>query len=323
MIDHHFLIGWLIDRAQQVGASKTVEDLRRYLNTEVLEVTELLTFDGALTDEPLALKALQCMPWQKIADSSAKYSIVCSSVLNHRLPDAAITRTWSIPRAHNRPWGEQAAPQRTNFEDLHDAIRCVGLAVGAGTRTLNYWVEPPAWAPWACTPSTFGIDSTMVVPPLNVTDELGTVADHIYGRLTEMSDSQRERFRVPMDRLNKSRLAGIRFVDAAIELGISLESQFAPTQPPSGIGANIRLRAARLLALEPGARAVIRDAVKDSYDLRSRAVHSGRFDADRSNKWRDLARVHKAIEHGQKIAREALIRMLDLGEPDWDSFDLQ
>lgn len=59
------------------------------------------------------------------------------------------------------------------------------------------------------------------------------------------------------------------------------------------------------------------------YDLRSRAVHTGRFDAGNPKKWRNNEKVTKALEEGQKLVGRSLIKVILEGEPDWESFDIE
>jgi hypothetical protein len=139
----------------------------------------------------------------------------------------------------------------------------------------------------------------------------------------ELETNQRQRLRVPIDRLNKSHVLGIRSVDAAIELGIALESLFAPTKLSEGISYTVRTRAARFLGGSQSERHQISNTLKDAYDLRSRAVHSGRFDGDQApKKWKDESRVRSVLENGQRIVGRSLVKAILEGEPNWEEFDL-
>lgn len=138
-----------------------------------------------------------------------------------------------------------------------------------------------------------------------------------------LDESNQARLRVPLDRLNRSYLAGIRSVDKAIELGIALESLYAPTKLSEGIAFAVRTRAARFLggSLEERRRTVT--TLRDVYDLRSRAVHAGRFDAEGSpKKWSDDARVRAVLGAGQHLIGRSLVKVIQEGEPNWEEFDL-
>jgi hypothetical protein len=59
------------------------------------------------------------------------------------------------------------------------------------------------------------------------------------------------------------------------------------------------------------------------YDLRSRAVHAGRFDAEGApKKWRDDALVRKVLENGQRLVGRSLVKVIQEGEPNWEEFDI-
>lgn len=112
-------------------------------------------------------------------------------------------------------------------------------------------------------------------------------------------------------------------VDTAIELGIALESLYAPAPLSDGIALAVRTRAARFLggSLEVRRRTVT--TLRGVYDLRSRAVHAGRFDAEGApKKWRDDVLVRKVLEDGQRLVGQSLVKVILEGEPNWEDFDI-
>ena len=115
----------------------------------------------------------------------------------------------------------------------------------------------------------------------------------------------------------------MRNVDKAIELGIALESLYAPAKLSDGIAFAVRTRAARFLGGSPDERRRTARTLRDVYDLRSRAVHAGRFDAvEASKKWRDEALVVQVLEEGQRVVGQSLVKVIQEGAPNWEEFDI-
>lgn len=115
----------------------------------------------------------------------------------------------------------------------------------------------------------------------------------------------------------------MRSVDTAIELGIALESLYAPAKVSDGIAFAIRTRAARFLGGTLEVRRGTVTTLRDVYDLRSRAVHAGRFDAEGApKKWRDDVRVRKVFEEGQRLVSRSLVKVILEDEPNWEELDI-
>jgi hypothetical protein len=115
----------------------------------------------------------------------------------------------------------------------------------------------------------------------------------------------------------------MRSVDSAIELGVAIEALYAPSKLSEGIGFAVRTRAAKFLGGSLEERKNTLAVIRDVYDLRSLAVHAGRFDAEHaSRKWRDEATVRLALTQGQRLVAESLMRVLEQGEPVWEDLDI-
>lgn len=322
-VDVYFLVRWLLSRAQQVGPDTAVSDLGRYLSTESLELVETLVFDGVEVPAAVQVGDFEITPWQALPMTETKWRIGRDALFGRLPPRAAIRRSWHVPRIQLRPWEQWNGPTAYSFDPMQDALRCVTATMGAAVRLTHWWFEPPEWAPWAVMPSQFLGDTTNFGPAMTLTDDWLPELCACTRQLSALEESQRQRLRVPMDRLNRSLLAGIRFVDAAIELGIALESLYAPRKLAEATAYAVRTRAARFLGGTEEQRRATLEQVKDVYDLRSCAVHAGRFDGDGAKKkWRDPSAVRKAIEDGQKVAGRSIVEVILNGEPDWERFDL-
>ena len=322
-IDYRFLVQWLISRGQQVGSKQAVNEVSHYLDSDTIEINAILAVDGFTIQSNLELGEYKLVVWNDVAMTDTKWQVAARGLFGSPPPTAAVIQQLEIPRVHLRPWDSPVPNIPRSIEPAIDVLRCVTAVAGAGFRLLHYWLEPEEWAPWAVNLSGFGVDST-THPWLTelseaVMPQLGESMTHFLN----LDESNRVRLRVPLDRLNRSYLAGIRSVDKAIELGIALESLYAPAKLSEGIAFAVRTRAARFLGGSLEERRRTATTLRDVYDLRSRAVHAGRFDAeDAPKKWRDGDFVRKVLEEGQCLVGRSLVKVIQEGEPNWEEFDL-
>jgi hypothetical protein len=322
-VGFHFLSQWLVARAQQVGCDQAVADLLRYLKADAFEVSIILAVDGVVVDQTIKLQDYELVSWEELTQSETKWQIAARASFSGTWPTAALVQRRCIERAHLRPWDPMPTDPPQLIEPMLDILRCVTAVAGAGIRLLHYWFEPPEWAPWAVSRSTFGVD-TSVLGHYSKPD--GAAQRRLVSCVScflDKSESDRARLRVPLDRLNRSYLLGMRSVDSAIELGVAIEALYAPSKLSEGIGFAVRTRAAKFLGGSLEDRKRILAAIRDVYDLRSLAVHAGRFDVEHaSRKWRDEAKVRLALAQGQRLVAESLMRVLEEGEPAWEDLDI-
>lgn len=322
-ISFYFLVGWLISRGQQVGAACATSDLNRYLASETIEISTILAFDGVQVEHVSEIGEYKLVAWNDVTLSDTKFQIAARSLFGGRLPSAALTQVHRIPRAHIQPWDSQTHHISYSLEPRLDLLRCITAIAETGTRLLHYWIEPQEWAPWVPSRSSFGVDTTTLSHSKKLEETDVHRVRESFLSLQNMSDSEQLRLRIPFDRLNKSYLSGIGNIEKAIELGIALESLYAPAKLSEGIAFAVRTRAARFLDGSSDQRSEIVKTLRDVYDLRSRAVHAGRFNADsNNNKWKDENRVQNTLEKGQRLVGRSLIKVLQIGEPNWDDFDI-
>jgi hypothetical protein len=317
-IDMLFLLNWLVSRGQEVGEEYAIDNLDQYLVAKTLELSEILAVDGFYISRTIDLGEFRLDAWQNIAMSDRKWRVQSRILFGAHLPSVAIIQTYKVPKLHLYPWDNRTY-HFSSIEPALDVLRCVTAVVGVGVRLLHHWVEPPEWAPWKATVGSFGVDST-VIPMLREIDEdcLPKIQECV-AKFEAMDEKTRLRLRVPLDRLQRSLLKGVRSVDAAIELGVALESLYAPNKLYRGIASTIRTRAGKFLGSSPDESKSITATVKDIYDLRSCAMHTGRFDGDGADeKWRDENLVFETIQKGQAIVGKSLVKVIQEGEPTWN-----
>lgn len=322
-VGYRFLVQWLISRGQQVGSKQAVNDVARYLDSETIKVTAILAIDGFTVERNIKLDEYELIAWENVAMTDTKWQVAARGLFGGQPPTAAVIQQLEIPRVHVRPWDSPGPNVPLSIEPAFDILRCVTAVAGAGFRLLHYWLEPEQCAPWAVNLSSFGVDSTTHSWPTVLGEAAGPQLCKTVSHLLSLDESKRLRLRVPLDRLNRSYLADIRSVDKAIELGIALESLYAPAKLSEGIAFAVRTRAARFLGGSLEERRRTAKTLRDVYDLRSRAVHAGRFDAEGSpKKWSDDANVREVLEEGQHVIGRSLVKVIQEGEPNWEEFDL-
>ena len=322
-VDMYFLIRWLLSRAQLVGPDTATSDLERYLSTESLDLVETLAFDGLDVPAVASVRDFEIVPWQALPTTDTKWRIGRDSLFGRLPPTAAIRRRWQVPRLGLQSSYEGGEPAAYSFDPMQDVLRCVTATIGAAIRLTHWWFEPPEWAPWAVTQSRFVGDDMNLAPAATLTNEVLPQLCACADGFAALDEPKRQHLRVTLDRLNRSLLSWPRSVDAAIDLGIALESLYAPRKMSEATAYAVRTRAAKFLGGTADERHATLEQIRDVYDLRSCAVHAGRFDGDGAKKkWRDAMVVEAAIRRGQELAGRSLVKAIVEGEPDWEAFDL-
>jgi hypothetical protein len=315
------LLEWLVSRSQHTSTARAVEDLSSYLigyqTHEPFEVQQILAIDGLEVTETIELGRLRLVPWSQLPDSDERYRIQVKNYYSNRSSFAALVHSITLKRRHAFPWDvpELYHDHFGHFTTLHDALRCVVVAQGAGIRMLNYWYEPPDGVPWFSNSSSFGIDSRSIALPQARPQVDPETLRRLFETFCALPVQRRERLRIPMDRLNNSLLAGIRFVDAAIEVGIALESLFGPIPKNSQITATLRRRLSEFLGSAATEKRDLSDLVSHAYDLRSRGVHDGHLGNAKVGS--DHGVVLSVLTQMQEKVGEALRRFILEGEPSW------
>jgi hypothetical protein len=322
-VNYRFLAQWLISRGQQVGSKQAVNDVARYLDAEAIDITAILAINGFTVERNIALGKYELAAWNNVPMTDTKWQVAARELFAGHTPTAAVLQRLEIRRVHVRPWDSPGQNAPLSIEPALDVLRCVTAVAGVGFRLLHYWFEPEEWAPWAVSRSTFGVDSTTCPSSTELSETVVPQLRETVSHLLSLDESKQLRLRVPLDRLNRSYLAGIRSVNKAIELGIALESLYAPAKLSEGIAFAVRTRAARFLGGSLEERQRTATTIRDVYDLRSLAVHTGTFHAKGSpKKWRDEARVRKVLVEGQCLVGRSLVKVIQDGEPNWEEFDL-
>jgi hypothetical protein len=317
MVDYPSLARWLLGRAGQVGAEQTLENLLRFLAVADLPYRMTLVLGGITLDSSCTLgQNITLLPWEEIPDSQGKsqaFTMLTGLGLSVDFPRAALVRDIALPRQNFPQTEEQQAEYNlvpVDFTDLRDALLCIGLVGPVAPYELLTWLDPPEWAPILGVAFSAPIHEGSF-PSSQWPSEAAGQARELYERFLQLSQSDKDLMRLRMQRLN-SAMRRRNPVDAAIDLGITLESLFLD-DAEGELSFRLRLRAARLLRQDYDDRVHVYNLVNDLYAVRSAAVHRGRLPTTyRSRTIDDL------LKAGFALAAEAITAFLQTNEPQQD-----
>ncbi|MDD9940435.1 MAG: hypothetical protein OXU20_05165 [Myxococcales bacterium] len=138
-------------------------------------------------------------------------------------------------------------------------------------------------------------------------------AKHYHDAFSKLSDIQKDRFRVPLERLNAFGMQGSG-VDALVELRIAMEATFFDEKAHS-LSFQTALRAAKFLEQANDNREAVFEAFKRVYDQTSTAVHTGRAPKKKFN-WQEVERIAGHVGRALKMRLES-------PETNWREIELQ
>lgn len=118
----------------------------------------------------------------------------------------------------------------------------------------------------------------------------------------KLNKVQREKFDVPLYRLNEA-VRHVNPIDRAIDLGVALESLLLHGENEKvQLSLQLRLRGAWLLGENAASRKRIYFHLRDLYNYRSGAAHSGRL----TKKAKDYALAEASLKDGLKLCADAI-----------------
>jgi len=336
MVSYSALAWWLLARARHVGAEPTLENLRDFLAASDLSYRMILALGGITLDSPCTVgQNITLLPWEKIPDSWGNREAIAlltgpGSFPNR--PTAALVREITLPRQNVTQTEYQQGKHNfapVDYTDLRDALLCIGLVGPVAPYELLAWLEPPEWAPILGVtleaPFHEGSASSSQWP-----SGAAMQAQELCERFSRLSPSNKDLMRLRMQRLS-SAMRRQNPVDAAIDLGITLESLFL-NDTNEELSFRLRLRAARLLRQNYDDRVYVFNLVNDLYAVRSAAVHSGRLTTTNGFFTTELRKrlrspykskpIKDLLKAGFALAAQAISYFLQTGEPDWNQITL-
>lgn len=207
-------------------------------------------------------------------------------------------------------------------EKIRDAIRCITAQSTHAVDMIGSWSRFDRKIANALSFSGYSQSPTVFEPALWAASRHpkpldGKATASLFKRFQKMSSPEQKVMRISLDRLNQA-LRRQNLVDKAIDLGIALEVILL-----HGINEGDRgemryrssVRGATFLGENKAERTKIFKRLRDTYDLRSVAVHSGVIKSKKGKKSPEKI-LEEAIRDSVDIAK----KLIDRGSfPDWDS----
>lgn len=130
----------------------------------------------------------------------------------------------------------------------------------------------------------------------------------------KLNASQREKFDVPLHRLNEA-VRHENPIDRAIDLGVALESLLLHgASEKSQLSLQLRLRGAWLLGENAASRKRIYFQLRDLYECRSAATHSGRL----TKKVKDNELAEASLKEGLRLCADAIKALIFAKDFQWE-----
>lgn len=313
---------WLIRRGSIVGSTRAVAGLQKYLRLSEIPFSMAFGLTGINIDHQCNLgHGIKLVPWEKFPDTSHKdliYSTFSRSV-GFKWPSAVILQEKILPVPHIAEKLRQDSGPYTPIDDseLRDVILCIGAVGPFATEELVTWLEPPPWAPVIGQYLNISIPEGLPRNDVWKAEHCKPLLD-LFKKFRTLVPKEKDALRLPMQRLNMAMRRNSK-VDSAVDLGIALESLFLnnASDTRGELTFKLQLRVARYIEKTQEKRADIFQLMGDLYNLRSKAVHTGRIPEKIKNK-----PTFVILREGYKITAESIRLFILEGRPDWAKIQL-
>lgn len=209
-----------------------------------------------------------------------------------------------------------ASPGLQIIGRLQNVAICLSLVGPSGIIPLGHWSQLMAKGMPPMQGSAYGWNdrvSSFLFSRLSLPFDIAT-ARKILTDFSKLNPNMRETLRVPLERFNQAIHQHLD-VDAAIDLGISLESMLMHGEGGGEITFKIGFRGAWLSSDDIATRKRNMRLLRDVYWLRSQAIHAGKLE----QQYKKMAPTRELLEKGLVLCSILLRRIIELDHfPDWD-----
>jgi hypothetical protein len=328
-LELRFLAEWLLAQALQHSSETAVGRLEEFIHGDRRAVLEVLALSGITIEAEIELPSdVKLVPFSSLPQSQMSdhfVGIPTWMVPEIRRPEVLATPTAALViKDRNgiqltQDFPEPPSIQPSSHEILWGISRCLTLFGPSAPTPVAHWFQVINWeqVPFAGTLSGWGAYIHEIFPrevtSLPNMDVRGVVEQYL-----ALDERLKKKLTVPLERLNLA-LRRQNRVDLAIELGIALESLLmADRDQDAPISYLLRVRGALLGAGTLAEREELSKIVRDVYNLRSAAVHSGTLSARVSDREAD-----EILRKGLSVCAKLLAAVIDRGSmPEWDTLIL-
>ncbi|MGB2930625.1 MAG: hypothetical protein WBB70_17185 [Desulfobacterales bacterium] len=319
-VDYGFLVQWLIKRTSSVGAKIAIQNLKKYISTSKLPFLEITAIAGFNTNKACILgNGIKLMPWDELPISYEKDLIhekFISGAPFH-YPNSILLREKTIKRVLVHQDETDAHFEKDLFSELHDALLCISIVGPVSPYAIASWLQPPDWVvkigSGYSLPFIEGRSTHREWP-----EDGCEQATELHEAFLSLSKSKKTILRLSMGRLN-SAMRRYSPVDAAIDLGIALESIFLSdlNGDRGELTFKLKLRASKFLGRSLDEKKELFKIFGDLYVARSKAVHTGKLpDKIRNEPINSLLNI--GFNHTARAIRLIILN----GQPDWTNITL-
>lgn len=323
------LATWLLRETIRLGPACVIENLSRYLVCPTFPYRQILALGGIHLARPCELgDGIRLVPWDQLPASRIKAELSGDgsrlSAIEVHSPTAALMREVTLERRHvaQTAWQNNDDLFPIDYGALQDAMLCLGLVGPVAPYEVAQWPDLPEWVPIFGMPfSAPRFEGRVAARPWP--QEAYEQVPQYHQAFVGLASDAKDRMRLRMQRLN-SAMRRHSLIDAAIDLGITLESLFLTDIDREEITLRLRLRAARFLGKGYSGRLRVSILTGDLYAARSAAVHRGRLPnpKDLHPPYRSQP-LEKLLNAGFSLAAQTITRFLLEGEPiDWRTIEL-
>jgi hypothetical protein len=321
-IEFWHLGAWLILRTRSVGARGALRNLARYLRASVIPVEVAVVFSGLQPESACKIgRNISLLPWSDLKNSAQKQAVHAHFVMQlpFNVPTAALVRQHPSQKSYvsqsdyQKNIDKYHARAGLDATELHDCLMCLALVGPSAPQVLASWISVPDWVPI--------ISTSFSLPALegfSVTRKLSAVESRqgrrLFANFGSLTNVLQARLRLVMQRLLRAMRRG-QPVDAAIDLGISLEALYLSDMgdDPGELSFRLRTRCARLLGNSQLEREEIFRVMGQIYGLRSKAVHTGIVPpVFKGKSTQDL------LDKGFDVTARTVRGFIAKGEPNWE-----
>lgn len=296
------IVGHFLQYAEYYGATKTADDIEKYLKAEKLDGLIVLAICGVSINKPISINEnITLIPYCELPDSYYKAVYdpttvggdffvpsfpkeflkmgehpISKSFDNTKIkPTAALTYSVS---------GTRTVPvEIESFKKIYDTLKnaCLSLTlIGPIAPTpIAMWWQTADWV--NCWPNSQGEvlpEDFDLINRDTISLDSNTIEEEvkkICNSFLSLNEEQRKKLYIPLTRLNNAILRK-NYRDKAIELGIAIESTFLnDNDSRTELGCRVQLRAAKLLGKHESysRKKEIMELFKKLYTHRSTIVH--------------------------------------------------
>lgn len=312
-LTYESLATWLLRRSEEAGPEIAVQDLENYLSNGTVAVDSVVGVGGLdLAEEVLLSSDARLVPWDKLAQSSARKSLEEHGFFSRfSIPRVALIHRRTLPRTIKHQ--DEPGVLSVGTEEENDILLVLTLIRPVAPVPMAYWFEVPKSVPilggGMILPHVEGTTFPRLAPETFAAD-----APMLVSAWKRLPSRRQDELRVPLSRLN-SAIRRSSAIDAAIDLGIALEATLLSDldDDRGELAFRMRIRAARWLGNTPDERRAISGLVRDIYSLRSTAVHAGRI-AAKLGSHSSASRLQEGFELSSQLLRRLLLEPA----PDWN-----